>query len=99
MVPLNTTLKGVKWVATFLVIALIVVTCTRCTPGGWSRALPPADRPVVGVWTVDGDLTCYMAIRHGMTYFEYAPTLLPPYGAEIFTVDPTWWTEMPGRAE
>lgn len=64
---------------------------------GWRSNVPPIDTPIVAVWA--DEVRAVMVVKHGDVYWEYAPTLLPPYGSMLGRQQPSFWTDMPGGAK
>ena len=58
---------------------------------------PPEYLPVVGAWA-EGGLRIEATIYWYDSWYEYAPTLVPPVGGLIAQSPPDWWAPMPGRA-
>jgi len=70
-------------------------------PEGWTQSYQigsPANRPIVGIWMVDGQPEAHIVVASGVTWFEY--NSLHPEGplAPLFHEPPIWWIDMPGRA-
>jgi hypothetical protein len=68
---------------------------------GWTLsavALPPDDRPIVGLWMEDAQPVVIAVVGHGRRYFGY--DALHPEGplSPLESTPPVWWVDFPGGA-
>lgn len=78
------------------ILAMALVFILSGDDANWYEGASPEGVPVIGFWYIDGRVEADAVVRHGDTYYEY----WPGHAVQaLYSFQPMYWIDFPGRAE